>query len=54
MDYQHLLFWLVWLVIDNQHSKECVDFATQKFYAKVARPFFLLTQIKMEKSGLAM
>jgi len=51
VDYQHLLFWLV---IGNQHSKESVDFTAQKIYAKVTRPFFLLTQIKAEKSSLAM
>jgi len=35
--------------IGNQHSKESVDFTTQKIYAKVTRPFFPLAQIKTEK-----
>jgi len=51
VDYQHLLFRLD---ISNQHSKESVDFTAQEIYAKVTRPFFPLTQIKTEKSGLAM
>jgi len=51
VDYQHLLFQLV---IGNQHSKESVDFTTQKIYAKVTRPFFPPTsKIGKKQSGYA-
>jgi len=50
VDYQHLLFGLS-LVINTPKNQWILQ---HKIYAKVTRPFFLPTQIKTEKSGLAM